>query len=199
MCKLGRVSQASVWDEGRGVVPSARINVAAEADNLVIRITEFKTLGLLFSGRPSRATFTTAAYGKEPVVREVQIEYERGYVPPIAPQDMRKDIVTDRPPVVTPVTKMAQLKDRRKAAKIVESHYPNELKKAGVGGAVTVWVYIDTDGRVKEMLLHRTSGNELLDEAAMAALSEFEFIQARLHDEVVPVWVAFPVSFQVRR
>ena len=102
-------------------------------------------------------------------------------------------------PMFTPFTKRPELRDRSQALKIVVSHYPRELRDAGIGGEVTVWMFVDVDGQVKNTYVYKSSGNNELDQAAMAAAREFEFIPARYHEEVVRVWVAVPISFKVVR
>ncbi len=50
-----------------------------------------------------------------------------------------------------------------------------------------VWVFVDVDGEVKNTAIHESSGNEVLDWAATAAIRQFRFVPARLDEEVVPV------------
>jgi protein TonB len=119
-------------------------------------------------------------------------------VPPASAQDTPQDTTAERP-IFTRYTKGPEIKNRREAARILERHYPNEFKDHGVGGTALVWVFIDTDGRVKNTQISRSSGVKGLDEAAMAAVREFEFIPARNEGEVCPVWVAIPITFAVRR
>jgi protein TonB len=102
-------------------------------------------------------------------------------------------------PVFTPYTVKPEIKDRRRAVRIVERYYPKLLKEAGIGGTVNVWVFIDTEGRVKNAVVQASSGNKALDEAALKAAREFEFTPALNRDKRVPVWVAIPIVFSVRR
>ena len=60
-----------------------------------------------------------------------------------------------------------------------------------------LWVFIDEEGRVAEARVYESSGNEALDEAAMRAIRQGHFAPARNRGEVVPVWVALPVTFHV--
>lgn len=112
-------------------------------------------------------------------------------------QGIPQDAVPLRP-MFTPFTKRPELRDRSQAQKIVASHYPIELRDAGIGGEVHVWAFIDVDGRVKNTYLYQSSGNKKLDEAAVAAVREFRFTPARYHEEVVRVWVNIPIRFSVR-
>ncbi len=115
--------------------------------------------------------------------------------PLIAPRDLRPQ---PDEPYFTPFTEKPRLIDRRKAEKIIEQNYPKLLKDAGVGGTVSLWVFIDIDGKVIRTKVFKSSGHEALDQAAQAAAQEFEFIPAKNRDQVVPVWVSIPISFSAK-
>jgi protein TonB len=102
-------------------------------------------------------------------------------------------------PVFTPYTVKPEIKNRRAAIRIVERYYPKLLKEAGIGGTVNVWVFIDAAGKVKNAQVQKSSGNQSLDDAALRAAQEFEFTPALNRDKRVPVWVAIPITFSVKR
>lgn len=102
-------------------------------------------------------------------------------------------------PVFTPYTVRPEIKNRREASRIVERYYPKLLKDAGIGGRVMIWVFIDTNGIVKNAQVQQESGNSALDDAALKAAREFEFTPALNRDKKVPVWVAIPITFSVKR
>lgn len=110
--------------------------------------------------------------------------------PPADPDQLRAK------PHLTPYTVRPEIKDREAATDIVLEHYPDELKSAGVGGTVYIFVFIETDGTVGNAVVEESSGNEELDAAALSAAGEIEFTPALNLDEPVPVWVAFPIVFQ---
>lgn len=100
-------------------------------------------------------------------------------------------------PVFTPYTVRPELKNRRAAGRIVERNYPKLLKDAGIGGAVNVWVFIDTNGEVQNAQVQKGSGNSALDDAALKSAREFSFTPALNRDKRVPVWVSIPITFAV--
>lgn len=104
--------------------------------------------------------------------------------------------IADRP-TITPFTVAPEVKDPAKAARIVESKYPRVLRDAGIGGTVEVWAFIDAVGVVKRAQVKQSSGYRSLDEAAVAAVREFEFRPALLLDQHVPVWVVLPLTFRL--
>ncbi|MGD8867894.1 MAG: TonB family protein [Gemmatimonadales bacterium] len=142
-----------------------------------------------------------------PVVAATELEEEVT----IAPTTFEENPVENLPPppsdasrigdqpVFTPYTVRPEIKNRREAVRIVERYYPKLLKDAGIGGRVMVWVFIDTNGIVKNAQVQNGSGNSALDDAALKAAREFEFTPALNRDKKVPVWVAIPITFSVKR
>jgi len=142
-----------------------------------------------------------------PVVAATELEEDIT----IAPTTFEENLVENLPPppsdasrigdqpVFTPYTVRPEIKDRREAQRIVERYYPKLLKDAGIGGKVNIWVFIDTNGVVKNAQVQQGSGNSALDDAALKAAREFEFTPALNRDKKVPVWVAIPITFSVKR
>ncbi len=99
----------------------------------------------------------------------------------------------------TPFTQRPTIRDRARARRIVAEHYPQLLRDAGIEGTAIVWIFIDTEGKVRNTRINRSSGNPALDAAAEAAAREFEFKPARNRGRLVPVWVAVPIHFGLGR
>jgi TonB family protein len=140
-----------------------------------------------------------------PVVAAAELEeditiapttFEENPVESLPPPPSDASRIGDRP-VFTPYTVKPEIKNRQRAAEVVLQHYPKILQDAGIGGTVYVWLFIDTEGRVQNAQVQESSGNVTLDEAALAAVQEFEFTPALNMDKRVPVWVAFPIVFEV--
>lgn len=100
-------------------------------------------------------------------------------------------------PVFTPYTVAPRLRNREGAVEVVRKHYPPILQKAGIGGIVVVWAFIDSTGVVRNCEIHTSGGVRLLDEAALAAVRELEFVPALNYDQHVPAWVSLPITFRV--
>ena len=72
------------------------------------------------------------------------------------------------------------------------------LKEAGIGGTVRVYFFISDEGTVLSRLIDQSSGNPALDDAAMAVADVYRFRPAENRGTRVPVWVSFPITFQVK-
>jgi len=76
--------------------------------------------------------------------------------------------------------------------------YPARAKALDQQGTCIVRALIDQSGSSKEILLWRSSGYELLDQAALAAVRGWSFDAARQNDEPILAWVEIPVRFEIR-
>ena len=99
-------------------------------------------------------------------------------------------------PTFTPFTVRPDLVNETEVMQAIEDEYPPILRDAGIGGTVQVHFFIDTEGRVQRVLVEQTSGHEALDEAALRVARAMRFTPARNEDEVVPVWIAIPITFR---
>ena len=99
-------------------------------------------------------------------------------------------------PTFTPFTQAPEITNRTEVARAVQREYPSELREAGIGGTATLHFYIDEEGTVQNVMVSESSGHERLDRAAEAVAREFSFSPAMNQDQVVPVWIQLPVTFQ---
>jgi TonB family protein len=142
-----------------------------------------------------------------PVVAATELEeditiapttFEENPVESLPPPPSDASRLGDRP-VFTPYTVRPEIKDRVEARRIVLRNYPKLLQDAGIGGTVNVWLFIDANGAVKNAQVQKGSGNSALDQAAIKSAYDFEFTPALNMDKRVPVWVSFPIQFEVTR
>ncbi len=75
--------------------------------------------------------------------------------------------------------------------------YPQEAREKGYQGKVLLRVEVLANGRVGQVAVKKSSGCEVLDRSALAAVREWRFIPARKGEVAVPVWVIIPVKFQL--
>ena len=83
-------------------------------------------------------------------------------------------------------------------AELLEQNDPRVLREAGVQGTVLLWVYVDSEGRPGDCLVHSSSGYPMLDEAAEKVAAHMRFAPAQLMDKPVAVWIAQPFEFSLR-
>jgi protein TonB len=102
-------------------------------------------------------------------------------------------------PVFTPFTVAPSIQNRDEVVAEMVAEYPPLLREAGIGGTVKVYFFIDADGRVQDTRIDQSSGHQALDDAALRVAKVYRFDPALNRDEKVPVWVSFPISFQVKR
>jgi protein TonB len=76
--------------------------------------------------------------------------------------------------------------------------YPEIAKRAGLEGKVTLRGLVDVDGKVKKVIVDKSSGSDALDKAATEALMKARFTPATASGHPVKVWFQAPFSFKVR-
>jgi protein TonB len=143
-----------------------------------------------------------------PVIAEAEISEDIT----IAPTTFEDNPVEDLPPppdntgegdiganpTFTPYTVAPDITNRSAVIRALEREYPPLLRDAGIGGTANIWFFIDENGRVQDTRIQESSGHAQLDEAALRVADIMEFTPALNRDKKVPVWVAFPITFQVR-
>ena len=73
--------------------------------------------------------------------------------------------------------------------------YPRAMREQGISGEVWLQVRVQADGYPSTIMLVRSSGYALLDEAALQAVRHWRFHPARKGDQALASWVKFPVRF----
>ncbi|NVO07934.1 MAG: energy transducer TonB [Rhodoferax sp.] len=76
--------------------------------------------------------------------------------------------------------------------------YPPLSKRAGEEGRVVLKVYVEASGLASKVDIHKSSGSERLDRSAMAAVSRWKFVPAKLGTEAVAAWVLVPIVFSLK-
>lgn len=80
----------------------------------------------------------------------------------------------------------------------VPAVYPPKSIELGQQGEARIRVRLDPDGAAAEILLHRSSGFDLLDRAALVAVRRWRFMPAVRDGRAVAAWVEIPVRFHLR-
>ncbi|MBN4056182.1 energy transducer TonB [Rhodothermus sp. AH-315-K08] len=75
--------------------------------------------------------------------------------------------------------------------------YPSLARQAGLEGLCVVQLVVSKDGTPRSMTIARSAG-EVLDVAAMAALSKVQFEPGRQRGKAVPVRMAIPIRFRLK-
>lgn len=76
--------------------------------------------------------------------------------------------------------------------------YPVKAIEAAMQGTAVVKVFILKNGRVGNAVIEQTSGHELLDRSAVAAISQWIFEPAVSRKEAIEAWFKVPVKFQLK-
>jgi TonB family protein len=108
--------------------------------------------------------------------------------PPLPPS------VADRP-IFTPFSRVPAVVNEEDVQEAMAAAYPPGVRDDGIDGTVGVYFYVDTGGAVRDVRIHRSSGHQSLDDAALATAGVFRFSPALNRDQPRSVWVSFPITF----
>jgi protein TonB len=75
--------------------------------------------------------------------------------------------------------------------------YPELARRAGIEGQSVVMALVDIDGSIMDVQILQSSGNQMLDEAALAAARQWKFTPAKQGDKFVRVYVSIPMNFRL--
>lgn len=77
------------------------------------------------------------------------------------------------------------------------ARYPKRARELGQEGEALVHARLDPEGDPEEVLIWKSSGFALLDNAALAAVRHWQFEPARRNGNPTVAWVEIPVRFQL--
>jgi protein TonB len=80
--------------------------------------------------------------------------------------------------------------------KKVEPKYPELAMRAGLEGKVWVKIWVDKEGRAKQVVVLKSDA-EIFNEPAIAAAKQFVFTPAYMNNGPVAVWVSIPFRFRL--
>jgi periplasmic protein TonB len=96
-----------------------------------------------------------------------------------------------------PATPPAAAEVMPRAESLVQPTYPESARKAGIEGTAVVEVTISTDGTVLGCSLATSSGNDLLDKAAVGAAQTSRFAPGTKDGKPVVMKVKVPFRFKL--
>lgn len=116
----------------------------------------------------------------------------------IAPTDLQENVISIEPtgPDIE-VVEYYKLQIKPTPIYIPKPRYPELPLRAGIEGTTVVTALVDTDGSIMEVKILKSSGNDMLDQAALEAAKRAQFTPAKQRDRFVRVWISIPVKFHL--
>ena len=141
-----------------------------------------------------------------PTVAEAQVDEEVTIAPttfeenPVEklPPPPKTGSVKDRPSFIPRDVDPQPINDDE-ITRILMRNYPPMLRDAGIGGTVTLWLFVNDQGQVEKIQLQQPSGYEAFDKAAVKVAKQIEFKPAINRDKPIGVWVSRNITFQVQQ
>ena len=146
--------------------------------------------------RPATPVIATTSIDEDITIAPTTFEENPVEDLPPPPEERQQDL--SAAPTFTPFTVAPSILNRDDVIRAMEREYPPLLRDAGIGGTVRVYFFIDEGGQVQDTRIDQSSGHQALDDAALKVAGIYRFSPALNRDKKVPVWVSFPITFQVR-
>ncbi|MCX7995320.1 MAG: TonB family protein [candidate division WOR-3 bacterium] len=117
----------------------------------------------------------------------------------IASTEFREDIIRTQPtgPEIE-IVPYYKVEVKPQPISMPPPEWPELAKRAGIEGSVQVKFLLDIDGSVIDVQILKSSGNQLLDEAAVKSVWKYKFTPARQRDKLVRVWVNRKIEFRFK-
>lgn len=146
--------------------------------------------------RPATPVMASAEIDEDITIAPTTFEENPVDELPPPPEEAATDL--SAAPTFTPFTVAPSIQNRNDVIRAMTREYPPLLRDAGIGGTVKVFFFIDENGSVQDYRIDQSSGHQALDDAALSVAGVYRFSAALNRDKKVPVWVSFPITFQVR-
>lgn len=136
-----------------------------------------------------------------PVARAVSVPVP--IVPPVAEYAIQQapvQVAPPSPPVpVQPVAEPSLELPRYNAAYLSNPppSYPLSARRRGIEGTVLVRAEVAAGGECLRAELKKSSGAEVLDQAALEAVKKWRFVPAKRGNQAVVAWVEVPITFKL--
>ncbi|MGE8499789.1 MAG: energy transducer TonB [Pseudomonas sp.] len=75
--------------------------------------------------------------------------------------------------------------------------YPNLAQRRGWEGTVLLRIHVLANGKPSDIQVQRSSGREVLDEAAVNAVKRWSFVPAKRGEQTIAGWVSVPLEFRL--
>jgi periplasmic protein TonB len=152
--------------------------------------------------KPKPITEKAKSEIKKPVVKEEQVESK-----PEPAASMVKDTAQNNPVVGTKTNSDSK---RSESGKVTQArafagylnnpkpNYPGIARSRHWEGLVMLRVYVTADGRCGNLNVARSSGHDVLDDSAVAAVRNWRFVPGKRGDTPIASWVTVPIQFHLR-
>lgn len=143
---------------------------------------------------PAMQEATTANAAAKPMAPSQDVASAKAAVASAAPPAPASTAVTEAPapePVVTPpIGNAAYLHNP-------PPRYPQIAQEEGWEGRAILRVHVDASGHPISVDIHRSSGHDVLDKAALAAARQWTFVPAKRGATPIDGWVDVPLDFRL--
>jgi protein TonB len=133
----------------------------------------------------------------EPVYIPVDPSPKKAEVNPAPPAPPQPRVAPPAPPAPPAPAKFTEARVDAGYGYNPKPKYPSIARSRGWEGKVVLQVRVSADGDAVSVSVSQSSGHDILDEAAVAAVEEWRFKPAKRGEEAVASTVSVPINFKL--
>jgi protein TonB len=141
---------------------------------------------------------TTPQLGVQPSVIEYVQLAEPITQQPVEPVSAAPAPIAIKPSAPAAPAPLSIVKASPIAAENKPPHYPRMALRRQQAGTVLLRVHVLANGTLDTVQLHASSGHRLLDQAAIAAVSDWQFSPQTANGQFENSWVNIPITFKLK-
>jgi len=141
---------------------------------------------------------TTPQLGVQPSVIEYVQLAEPITQQPVEPVSAAPAPIAIKPSAPAAPAPLSIVKASPIAAENKPPHYPRMALRRQQAGTVLLRVHVLANGTLDTVQLHASSGHRLLDQAAIAAVSDWQFSPQTTNGQFENSWVNIPITFKLK-
>lgn len=141
---------------------------------------------------------TTPQLGVQPSVIEYVQLAEPITQQPVEPVSAAPAPIAIKPSAPAAPAPLSIVKASPIAAENKPPHYPRMALRRQQVGTVLLRVHVLANGTLDTVQLHASSGHRLLDQAAIAAVSDWQFSPQTANGQFENSWVNIPITFKLK-
>jgi TonB family protein len=110
-----------------------------------------------------------------------------------------EDVIFDTGDALPPIDSFMIVERQPELVFSVEPEYPRWVRDLGIEGEVVIKALVGRKGDVLDAVVYVSSGNKLLDEAALAVAGKYKYQPAVQNGRPVAIWVTYKVAFKLSK
>ncbi len=116
----------------------------------------------------------------------------------ISPKKEEEEIKPQPTELTEKLEELIVTKEAKLSTQPIPPIYPEAARRKRQEGLVLVRAQVDAQGKTRAVIVAQSSGFTLLDQAALDAVMQWNFLPATQNDKTIMAWIEVPIDFKLR-